>query len=61
MLREEWGLSPSLAGARKGTVPVYKDATLEADAIAAVRLDEPRALLDRFVTLVREHRDGGRA
>jgi N-acetylated-alpha-linked acidic dipeptidase len=33
---------------------MYKDPTLEADAMAAIRLDEPRALLDRFVTLVRE-------
>jgi len=33
---------------------VYKDPTLEADAIAAIQLDEPKALLDRFVTLVRE-------
>ena len=33
---------------------MYKDPTLEADAIAAIRLDEPKALLDRFVTLIRE-------
>jgi N-acetylated-alpha-linked acidic dipeptidase len=33
---------------------VYKDPALEAAARDAVRLDEPRALLDRFVTLVRE-------
>jgi N-acetylated-alpha-linked acidic dipeptidase len=33
---------------------VYTDHALEAAARDAVRLDEPRALLDRFVTLVRE-------
>ena len=33
---------------------VYKDPALEAEARDAIRLDEPRALLDRFVTLVRE-------
>jgi len=33
---------------------VYKNPTLEAEAAAAVRLDEPKALLERFVTLVRE-------
>jgi len=33
---------------------VFKDEALEAAAREAVRLDEPRALLDRFVTLVRE-------
>ena len=33
---------------------MYKHPTLEADAIAAIRLDEPKALLDRFVTLTRE-------
>ncbi len=33
---------------------MYKNPTLEAAAIVAIRLDEPRALLDRFVTLVRE-------
>ena len=33
---------------------VYRNESLEADAHAAVRLDEPRSLLDRFVTLVRE-------
>jgi N-acetylated-alpha-linked acidic dipeptidase len=36
------------------TFVVYKDPALEAEARAAIRLDEPRALLDRFVTLVRE-------
>jgi N-acetylated-alpha-linked acidic dipeptidase len=33
---------------------IYKDPALEAAARDAVRSDEPRALLDRFVTLVRE-------
>jgi len=33
---------------------VFKDEALEATARAAVRLDESRALLDRFITLVRE-------
>jgi N-acetylated-alpha-linked acidic dipeptidase len=33
---------------------VYKDEALEQAAREAIRLDEPRALLDRFVTLVRE-------
>ena len=33
---------------------VFKDEALEAAAREAIRLDEPRALLDRFVTLVRE-------
>ncbi len=36
------------------TFSVYKDEVLEAAARDAIRLDEPRALLDRFVTLVRE-------
>jgi N-acetylated-alpha-linked acidic dipeptidase len=36
------------------TFTVYKDEALEAVARAAVRLDEPRALLERFATLVRE-------
>ena len=33
---------------------LFKDEALEAAAHAAIRLDEPRALLDRFVTLIRE-------
>jgi N-acetylated-alpha-linked acidic dipeptidase len=33
---------------------IYKDEPLERGAIAAVTLDEPRALLERFATLVRE-------
>jgi N-acetylated-alpha-linked acidic dipeptidase len=33
---------------------LFKDEVLEAAAHAAIRLDEPKALLDRFVTLVRE-------
>src|SRR5262245_15883560 len=33
---------------------LFKDPALEAAAHAAIRLDEPKALLDRFVTLVRE-------
>jgi hypothetical protein len=33
---------------------VFKDQALEAAARDAIRLDEPRTLLDRFVTLVRE-------
>jgi hypothetical protein len=36
------------------TFDVYKDEALEAAARDAIRLDESRALLDRFVTLVRE-------
>ncbi|MDH4064376.1 MAG: peptidase M28, partial [Acidobacteriota bacterium] len=36
------------------TFTPFTDAALEADARAAIRLEEPRALLDRFVTLVRE-------
>jgi hypothetical protein len=36
------------------TFTVYKDEALEAELRAAIRLDEPRALLDRFATLVRE-------
>jgi N-acetylated-alpha-linked acidic dipeptidase len=36
------------------TFHVYKDEALEAAAREAIRLDEPRALLDRFITLVRE-------
>lgn len=36
------------------TFTVFKDEALEAAARDAIRLDEPRALLDRFVTLVRE-------
>jgi N-acetylated-alpha-linked acidic dipeptidase len=36
------------------TFSVFTDAALEATAREAIRLDEPRALLDRFVTLVRE-------
>jgi hypothetical protein len=36
------------------TMGIYSDAALEADARDAIRLEEPRALLDRFVTLVRE-------
>jgi hypothetical protein len=36
------------------TFKVFTDKTLETAAHEAVRLDEPRALLDRFVTLVRE-------
>ncbi len=36
------------------TFVVYRDPALEAAARDAIRLDEPRALLDRFVTLVRE-------
>lgn len=36
------------------TLTVFTDAPLEAAARDAIRLDEPRALLDRFVTLVRE-------
>jgi hypothetical protein len=36
------------------TFNVSKDEALEAAAREAIRLDEPRALLDRFVTLVRE-------
>jgi N-acetylated-alpha-linked acidic dipeptidase len=34
--------------------PVFTDQALEQDARDAIRLDEPRALLERFVTLVRE-------
>jgi len=37
-----------------GTTDIFKDETLEAAARAAIRLDEPRALLDKFITLVRE-------
>ena len=33
---------------------VYKDENLEAMAHDAIRLDEPKALLERFVTLIRE-------
>ena len=33
---------------------VYTESALEAAAREAIRLDEPRALLDRFVTLIRE-------
>jgi N-acetylated-alpha-linked acidic dipeptidase len=33
---------------------VFTDTTLESEAREAIRLDEPRALLDRFATLVRE-------
>ena len=33
---------------------VFKDEVLEAAAREAVRLDESRALLDRFITLIRE-------
>jgi hypothetical protein len=33
---------------------VFKDEALEAAARAAIKLDEPRALLERFATLVRE-------
>lgn len=33
---------------------IYSDAALEAEARDAIGLEEPRALLDRFVTLVRE-------
>ncbi len=36
------------------TLSVFTDAALEADARDAIRLDEPRALLDVFSTLVRE-------
>ena len=36
------------------TFDVFKDEALEAAARDAIRLDGPRALLDRFVTLVRE-------
>src|SRR5262245_20628670 len=36
------------------TFDVYTDEALETAARAAIRLDESRALLDRFVTLVRE-------
>ncbi len=36
------------------TFDVFKDEALEASARAAIALDEPRALLDRFATLVRE-------
>ncbi|MEZ5293215.1 MAG: M28 family peptidase [Vicinamibacterales bacterium] len=35
-------------------MPVFKDESLEADAREAIRLDEPKALLDTFITLVRE-------
>ena len=36
------------------TFNVFKDVAVEAAARDAIGLDEPRALLDRFVTLVRE-------
>src|SRR5581483_5395299 len=36
------------------TFTVFKDTALEQTARDAIRLDEPRALLDRFATLVRE-------
>jgi Peptidase family M28 len=36
------------------TFDVFKDTALEAAARDAIRLDEPRALLERFVTLIRE-------
>ena len=36
------------------TFTVFKDEPLEAAARDAIRLDEPRALLDLFATLVRE-------
>src|SRR4029079_4986437 len=36
------------------TIDVFRDEAVEAAARDAVRLDEPRALLDRFATLVRE-------
>src|SRR5262249_21972832 len=35
-------------------IDVYTDESLETAAREAIRLDEPRALLDRFATLVRE-------
>jgi N-acetylated-alpha-linked acidic dipeptidase len=41
-------------GTKVSTFNVFKDEALEAAARDAIRLDEPRALLDRFVTLVRE-------
>jgi hypothetical protein len=37
-----------------GTFDVFKDEALESKAREAIRLDEPRALLEQFVTLVRE-------
>jgi peptidase M28-like protein len=37
-----------------GTSDIFKDETLEAAARGAIRPDEPRALLDKFITLVRE-------
>src|SRR5207244_5989261 len=37
-----------------GMTEMFKDESLEAAACGAIRLDEPRALLDRFATLVRE-------
>src|SRR5690606_33552482 len=36
------------------TFEVFKDEALERAARDAIRLDEPRALLERFATLVRE-------
>jgi len=36
------------------TIDVFRDVAIESAARDAVRLDEPRALLDRFATLVRE-------
>ncbi|HSC28770.1 MAG TPA: M28 family peptidase [Vicinamibacterales bacterium] len=36
------------------TTPLFKDEALEAGAREAIRLEEPRALIDRFATLVRE-------
>ena len=36
------------------TFDIFKDEAIEAAARDAIALDEPRALLDRFATLVRE-------
>jgi hypothetical protein len=36
------------------TFDIFKDEAVETAARAAIELDEPRALLDRFVTLIRE-------
>src|SRR5262245_12291463 len=40
------------------TFDIFKDEAVEAAARSAIALDEPRALLDRFVTLVRESGTG---
>src|SRR5215207_830828 len=52
---DQLGMRDTLAADRTCmNSPVYADEALESRAHDLIRLDEPRALLERFMTLIRE-------